>query len=376
MKLILLSLILCLLVCCKGKHKEETALYNINVTPKQNEIILSDWFTLDTVFQIKGELVAEIEKIIPITDGYIVMGRSALGGLFRVSSKGEYMGSIIGVGRGANEVINIVDVAPDEKNKDIIILADFGREVVIYSVEQSIITNRFTLPESYIARSIAKLDSARYVIYKDLPYSDRPEYKVSVYNSLTDEIEANYLPLNKEAAEYISFIQRNNLFRNNNTICFYESFLDTVYSVSSDGINALISFEKDVYQIPEKKLYSGYKDFRGFMDFCIKSKYIWAHVNLYKCGDLILSQYVYDNVDYINVASVNSYNSLSDVIINDDVFLDGMCPVLKFNIVGCGDEYLFLAYEPDFIGKYKETKSMNIDEDESSCVVILKRKNE
>lgn len=362
-----------LCVSCGTTVTKPVDVYTVDIRPQNESITLSDYFALDTIIQIKGEIFAGIDNVIRTPFGYVIQGESKDGELHLVSLDGDYQKSIIKPGRGPGEALNIVDVSYDSQTHCLDILSDYGLNIIVYSLDSNQIVNQYTLPESYVSRAVERLDRDTYVLYKDLPYSDKDEYKISIFDCKNNQIKAQFINLNKQAAEYISFIQRNNLYKRGSDVFFYEAFVDTIYRISSDTLKPYFAYSKNQYKIDESDLYSNYSDTRQFIDFCKKSSSIWAHINCYEYKDLLISQYVYNNVDYINIAQIGSSDSHSGSEITDNIVTDSKCGVIDFRVIGADEDFLYVSFDALKLASSKQSAKYNVDVNGNPCILLLKK---
>lgn len=363
-------------VACNTSKPNRNSQFSVTVDPTQNtEIKLSDYFYLDTIVQLSNVIIASIDNLIPNSNGYVVHGTSDHGELLAFSSDGTFKGQIMQIGRGPNEAINIVDIASDFDEK-LAILTNFGQQINIYSPSDNSIERTINLPSTYVARNIEKLDSSRYVLYKDLSYSDEPEYKISIFNEQSGQVEQNFLALNKKSTEYMSFIQRNNLFRHNDgNVYFYESFNDTVYRVTKNALEPFLTFDKGRLGMPEEMLTQGFTDVMQFVNFCKESSYIWAHLDCYRCGDMFVSRYKYLNQPFINISDISIGSSKSSTTIDDDIVLHKTYEDAQLPIVGTSGEYLYLGINSSELKDCLQDTRFTIGaSQEEMCIVRLKIK--
>lgn len=362
-----------LFIACNQAAKKPIDVFTANIEPQKGSIILGDYFALDTIIQIRGEVFAGIHNVIKTPFGYIIQGESKDGELHLVSLDGDYQKSIIKQGHGPGEALNIIDVSYDSQTHCLDILSNYGLNIIVYSLDSNQIVNQYTLPESYVSRAIERLDNNTYVLYKDLPYSDEDEYKISIFDCTNNQIKSKFINLNKQAAEYISFIQRNNLYKRGSDVFFYEAFVDTIYKISSDTLRPYFAYNKNQYKINESDLYSNYSDTWQFIDFCKKSSSIWAHVNCYEYKDLLISQYVYNNVDYINIAQIGSNDSRSGSEITDNIVTNSKCGIIDFRVVGADEDFLYVSFDPVKLASSKQPTKYNVDVDGNPCILVLKK---
>lgn len=373
---IIIFFVCAVFVACNTSKYNRNSQFSVTIDPTQNtKIKLSDYFYLDTIVQLSNVIVASIDNLIPNSNGYVVQGISDHGELLAFSSDGTFKGQIMQIGRGPNEAINIVDITSDFDGK-LSILTNFGQQIDIYSPSDNCIERTIKLPDTYIARNIERLDSIRYVLYKDLSYSSEPEYKISIFNERTEKVEQNFLPLNKESVEYISFIQRNNLFRHDDgMIYFFESFNDTVYRATKDALEPFLAFDKGQFGMPEEMLTQGFTDVMQFADFCKESSYIWAHLDCYRCGDMFISRYKYLNQLFINISDISLGRSKSSTTIYDDILLHKTYEDAQLPIVGTDGEYLYLGINSsELIDCLQGTRFTINSLQEGMCLVRLKIK--
>ncbi|MFI3265388.1 MAG: 6-bladed beta-propeller [Rikenellaceae bacterium] len=331
-----------LLLSCTPSNKTNTNAIKIKVT--QQELKFSDIFSSYERIEFKGKMMADIINIIKVAKGYVVQTSNRAPELLLFDNGGQFISSIVNIGRGRDEVLNIMDIYYDSKAEQIEILADFGMKVLIYSLNNSEIVDKFDLPQSiFVARSLSKLDDDRYVFYKDDAYDDSENYKVLVYNRASDTIEQKFIHFIN--IESISFSQSNNLYKNGDDVIFYEAFLDKGYRISRDTITEYFTFDKGSRAVPENQLNREHGDLMDFVDMCTANNYIYGHINCYEYNDMIFSLFRHNEESYINIANLNKCTSESYTSINDDLVSGEAVNLPAYFVIASDEQGLYLSQD-------------------------------
>lgn len=346
-KIILYILLFGFLVHCKSIQENSVFENSAKIIPQNNILKLSSIFNDYKLIQLSGIAFTNIQKVEIIDSLIIVKGVSAEAELHVFTLSGQHVYPVIKKGRGADETLNIQDFIIDREQKNIEILCDYGRKIVVHSLEEKKNIKEIQIcPEIYSAQNLQKIDSQRYVLYKQCGFTSDNEYKINIFNGETRRLENHFLQINKKASEYISFSQYNNLYKKDGEIYFYETFVDTVYRCTPGHIQPAWIFDKQQYAFPRKLLYKGYQEVGEFIETCKNSSYIWGHINVFEYDRFFISIFNQDNKLYLNVTDKVKKSSTSYTEFLDDLIWDEKLTLTQLVQIGCDSNYCFFYIEP------------------------------
>lgn len=226
------------------------------------------------------------------------------------------------------------------------------------------------LPESYVSRSLERIGDTYYVLYKELPYSDKDEYKISLYNKNTQQIEYSFLPLDKVQAEYISFTQSNNLYKQNGKVYFYEAFLNAIYEIDT-VIKKHVVFDGGRNQMSKNQIKGNFKDVMDFVEFCKNSGNIWSHINCFEVKGKIISRFRVSDQLYINIAYPDKEQSHSYSTIYDDMIFNDVIQLNDIKFISNDNNDLYGIIEPTIFAKHPEVENVNTSEMSNPIIIKL-----
>ena len=343
---------------CKSTNKPANEVVNSSkIIPQNNILTLSSIFNSYKLIQLSGITFTSIQKVEFIDSLLIIKGKAADSELHIFNATGEYIQSIIKTGRGSEETLNIQDFIIDYDKRNVDILCDYGRKIITYSLEKRKIINTTEIcSEIFSAQNLQKIDSNRYILYKQCGFTNDKEYKINIYNIQKNFLENGFLPINKKSSEYISFSQYNNLYKNNNNFYFYETFIDTIYRCTSQKIEAYWYFDKQKYTFPQKLLYKGYQGLNEFIDICRNNQYIWGHINVFEYKDMFFSLFNYNKALYLNITNKTNKESTSYTKIYDDLITNEKLELTQLIQIGNNTKYCFFYIEPFELLEIIDTK--------------------
>jgi hypothetical protein len=246
------------------------------------------------------------------------------------NKSGKFQNYIGGIGSGPGEYSSVMDLCIDS-TKDIIFVYDYVNNKIIH----------YRLNGDYIGYTPCKTHSHKLVFHnnKFVLYNPRPtqcfadDYAITILS-----IEGRILQkLSKREKE--SPLEKPALFSSlyvlNDTICFWDSYSDTVFFIDNKKTSPKFKFDLGKRKIPEKLFESNslffqeYRNYDNISGFIETSKFIfaWGHSrDVPKLISVIKKTKQIENVfvQYGNHGLVNDLNEGPDffpqfVISNDDV---------------------------------------------------------
>lgn len=355
MKNITTLILYCIFILIVGCNQQEGTIdvepeaFEVELIPANDTLTLSSLFNSFEIIQLDSVYLSDIIDVQRADSVIIVQSKSNNTDLHIFNISGKYLKSLISYGKAYNEAINIQSFCYNKYNKTIDVLCNYGMDIYQYSLENGKLYKKIKLPQKRIF-SVADfeiLDSLSYMLYKNLGNTQEDEYKLYKYNYIKDEIENEFLKLDKRLAENISIGQRNNLYIKNGNLYFYETFLDGIYKYNCDSlkIEKRILFKPNKFSIPEKILKKNVRDELEFIRTCINCDYIWAHINCIEYKNHIFSFYTYKKTVYGNIIDIKKHQSASYAYIHDDLISHSYLPIGYFRIISSDDKYLICNIE-------------------------------
>lgn len=294
---------------------------SVTIVPSEDVLQMSTLFhTHYDIIVPTGIVLTTVSKVLMLDSVMIVTGKSFDGDAHLFRNNGEYIETLIKRGQGPNEAMSVWAVKVYQN--DAYFLVNAGTEIMRYSLEQKIFVDRFRLPAEIVAVADFEIvDSDTFIFYKNLTGRLENEYRLYVYERKTNRIVNRWLPLPSKATEYISFAQKDCLYKRDGKIFFYEVFQKGIYELTKEGPRGHIAFKDNEYVMPDNELYGNYT-FDSFIDFCMESPYVWAHRAMYEGSSFIMSNYTYKKGYYWNVIDKNRNLSKSYRKVDDDLLFE------------------------------------------------------
>lgn len=340
--------VLFLLIGCKSQNINKIRIKDapvmVEIVPTEDTIRLSDFFQTCNMLELKGTLLSEINDV-KLTEDFIIIQSKAQGKDLHIFDKqGNFIRSLVYYGRAKNEVLNIQAFCYNEYLNTVDALCNYGMEIKRFPINGAICST-IPLPKESIfsARDLEILDATTYVLYKDIGNLDIPEHKLYLLDCEKNKVVDAFIPFDREIEEKISFGQRNNLYRKNGCVYFYEVFQNGIFEVTKDGVNPYIAFTKNSYTLPSD-FFQTSRDIRDFIGQCKAHNYVWAHINCYQYKELICSFFTHSSKIYGNIIDLNQKKSHSFLYLNDDLFTYSIIPANMLNIIGSNDENLICNF--------------------------------
>lgn len=320
----------------------------VEITPSADTLVLSDLFAKSRYVEMKGLLLGYVAAVKQAGDTLVVQSKVDNRDLHLFDREGNYLRSVLHYGRAANEVIDLYAFCCNRSEGTIDVLCNYGTEIKRYPLDGKTPPQTLSLPrESVVAvNDMALAGDSTYALYKDTGYLDSLEYKIYLYDARTNAVAKAFLPLDKAAAEKISIGQSVNLFRHDGKLYFYEAFQNGIYEIAEEGPRPALAFRRNAYTVPAEELERS-NDAMEFIQSCMESPYVWAHIDCRPCGDRIFSRFTYDRKIYCNVIDLASRDAHSYLYIRDDLHSGETYPADQFYLVGSEDGMLICKAATD-----------------------------
>lgn len=352
--------------------------FKIEVVPGEDTLRVSDWFSSINEITLTGCVVGEINEVVRFGDHYYASGQfydtdengntsESQSLVSEFDEAGRLIKHLIKQGRGPEEMLNVLAIKINPYNQCLEILGDYGQRLCRVDLSTSAFKGGFSIGETEIivAENFAPLSDGMYAFYKNLPYSEAEEYKVYVYDEAKSSVICCGIPLEKDIAELVSMVQKNNLFCFDDKVLFYECFMNTMFEVKQDTIAPFLTFASNEYLFPETALHENYRGLNEFVERCRESDWIWSHQNFYPLKEILISTYRYQNCRYINLIDTEKKQSHSFRFVYEDIkyglVLDTNDRWLSF--VGSDNNEVILAFDSFALNLVHERNNEEPEED-------------
>lgn len=364
--------ILLFLISCKSVIKEtevyrtedrEKAPISVSIEPQHETLYFSSLFSSGKVIELSGCTISNIEKVILLADGRLVVVASRIfpgdnssiisskAGLF--SSEGVFLAPLLRIGNGPNEVINVQDVKVNPFKKSLDVLSDFGRKILRFDIDSQEIVEIIPIDSMEIVcgEGFLPLYGNKFLIYKNLSHTKDQEYKLYLFDATTGKVLDRFLPFDKQTAETLShFEQRNNLCEVGDDLFFSEGFMNTLYKFKEGDLVPYVGFRDNKYSLPDELLHRSYTQSFDLIEEAAHASKIYFHGSFFFSAGKIFSTYKYlTDQQYFNVISCDEQKSISYDSICDDICtgISASCKEHKFSVVATDSEHVFFKLETD-----------------------------
>ena len=175
-------------------------------------------------------LISRIEKI-KIIDNYILIKDKYYKSLLIFNTNGNFLHKIDKVGEGPDEYINIFDFSYDPENKWVYIYDNYLMKVIIYNLNNDVITN-YKL--EFRPFDIEFLNDGKVAFYMPRPkFHDTDNSSIIIMNN-HGKIIKKLLRHNSNEYSLDDAIRFFKLFNFNDTLSCWESYYDTIYRITND----------------------------------------------------------------------------------------------------------------------------------------------
>lgn len=352
---------------CKTKEADDSyrtadrkaAPVQVSIRPGEETFTFSEHFSNCDTVNLEGCLISHPEQFYVLEDGRLVLRANILQktaegeinsrvGVF--SSNGKLLGIAARVGRGPEEMVDIVSIKPNPFLGTIDVLGFAGTKVYRYDAETLRKKDEFSIMTSdiIVAENFIPVDADKYLFYKNLAYSEDEEYKLYLYNATTGAIEKTFLVLDKKVAESLCFVQYNHLSAHGEDMFFSEGFLPVVYKYENAELKPYIGLNYGKYEVSDSELKADYGGDVVELSMCLdNSSRIYGHMSFYFTDSEIYSTFFYRGPSYLNVISMPEATSVTYSQMNDDMVLhrEVSWKEYKYRIAGSDGNTLYILAE-------------------------------
>jgi|GEM_PF-3243883 hypothetical protein len=350
---------------CHSESKRGLA-PEIAIDPTQDAtIVFSDFFSEGEIIRIETDtcIVSNIWRIMAVdsTEEQYFLGATANGYKchWLNSSTGELRG-IVRRGGGPNECNRITSIFSDG-NGFIYLYDDMLSKLFRFSVNGELVeTKRLEL----MGRDAQFLNEKLLVSYTE--YNEtRDGAKVFIINSGNGNVEQTFLKhLKPEVVNERIFSCATNLYRHNDTVCLFEPFSDTVYSISHDNVSPRFIFNAGRHRIPEGLYGNPNVKLADFVKRCESSDYVWYINRFFETRNHVIFTFMYGKKRHLAIYSKVNHRCFSSSSLFDNLatHIEEEEIPYYFAPVGATDNCVFFVVEPfHLIENIERMKQSNPD---------------
>lgn len=342
--------------CSQNKDIEPD--YEVEIIPRNDTLYFGSMFDSYEYVGLSGAVVSQVSDIIRLDSILIIKcavmaeDASPRPSVNIFSNDGKFLRPAVRIGRGPDEILTIENICYNKYTGTLDILGNYGQTIYKYDLKTCTLRKKIQLDKEriFVAEDICPIDESRYMVYRKYPYVDGDEYKLCVFNASSGETESEFLEMDEELAEKLTFGQSNNLFDAHGDIFFYEAFGQMIYSynISEGNLVPHIGFKKNAYSVPDNILAKEYPDLRNLVKVLEESRYIWHHVNVYEYKQYLVSSYLCDGLIYCSIIDTDTMQEKSYSVINDNLVWGLSTDDTRgcYYLIGTDRDYMMFAVEP------------------------------
>jgi hypothetical protein len=241
-------------------------------------------------------------------------------------------------------------------------ILDYNKNSILrFSTENGKYLNELKIYGDIYPDDFEKIENNDYIFFEKIPLSNNsvPGHKIKIYSSIEKKPISGYIPVDLVLSKYLFFAEMTNLYQFDNSVCFFTSFNDTIYTISRQMKNIKYIFNLGKYQIKRNVLYNDYKEVFDFGEKCIESSCIWDINCLLETQMGVFFRFRYGNDFFYAFYNKSTKETISSNRFNDNMVLNRIgisTEILK--PVGKGDKSLFFRLEvPVFLKSIDNLKS-------------------
>jgi hypothetical protein len=356
-KIFIILVVSILTLNTSGQTKPSDKPKIINLIPQTDIIKFSDVFKSYKIYRLKSDnkhYLKVVTKVIPADDKFIIGAATDDSRVHLFNKNGDYLANVGLVGRGPREYLSVrsLKVYPSQK---LIEILDYNKNAILrFSTDDGRYLNELKINSNINTDDFEKIDNNYYMLFEKIPTSEgnQASNKVKVY-SISEKKEVNgFLPVDPILSKYLFFGEMTNLYHFDNSICFFTSFTDTIFSISKQQKTVKYIFNLGKYLIKKNVLYNNYEKVFDFGDKCIESLCIWDINCLLETQTNVFFRFRYGKDFYYSFFNKSDNKTINSNRFNDDMILNKIgTSVEMINPVGKGDNCLYFRLEIPFFLK-------------------------
>jgi hypothetical protein len=329
----------------------------INVAPQTEIIKFSDIFKNYKIYRLKSDnkhFLRTVSRVIPIDDKFVINATSDNSRVHLFDKNGNYLANVGLVGRGPSEYLSVrsLKVYPSQK---LIEILDYNKNSILrYSTDDGRYLDVLKINENINTDDFEKIDNNYYILFEKVPTSqtNQSTNKVKVYSVSENKEVKGFLPVDPILSKYLFFGELTNLYQFDNSICFFTSFTDTIFSISRQQKTVKYIFNLGKYLIKKNILYNNYEKVFDLGEKCIESLCIWDINCLLETQSVVFFRFRYGKDFYYSFFNKSNNKTINSNRFNDDLILNKIgISTEMINPVGKGDNSLYFRLEAPFFLK-------------------------
>ncbi len=340
----------------------------ISIYPDYDTLKYSKFFSGYTIHQLKSDptyLISTISRVYFTENRIIAFGKSDNARIHLFDKFGNYISSIGFSGRGPEEYSSIRSAKINEIN-DLLEVLDYDKnDILKFSLKNGKFVTKTDIPNYITPDDFEKIDNSRYVFFEKYPMQEKNSKRIKFYNLQTGKTTNEYFSYNPILEGYLYFGELTNLYRYNDTICFFTSFTDTIYTIHNDRMYPRYIFEPGRYSISRKVLYNRYNNVMEFGKKCIESSCIWDINTILETDDYLFFRFRFREEIFYSFFDKHAHSFSCSNYFFDDLCLGitGKSTEL-ITPIGSTNTSLLFRIEPYYFKKYIDAKKKNLSSSE------------
>lgn len=201
---------------------------------------LSDFISNVKLIKLHSEgkiLLGDQPDVLYFGESYILMRSEKRNKIGLYDKKGEIISVIGNIGKGPAEHANLVTGTIDPTEKFILLYDEMGQKLILFDIEGNFIREKkVDAPRSFsINSTITFISTDTFGLMIPRPSSPTSDYaSIRIFNLELEPVANALRRANDNLLVRYNFI-RNEFFRSDNGVAFWETFNDTIFRIEEDG---------------------------------------------------------------------------------------------------------------------------------------------
>ncbi len=293
----------------------ETIFVNLKNEPLKTSLIFKDPILIR--LQPGVSPIGRIDKLKVFDDNIYILSNMKI---FKYGSNGSFLNILDKSGRGPGEYVSPFDFLVDED--DNIEVLDFrGKKILKYDKYGGFLDEWKN--EMYAFAFIK--DKEKYFIFggNSNKVTDYEDKMVFVFNKWKGHVIEKYIPVDKNMANYLNFVDLRNIQKINNEIFLGFSPYDTIYKYDDGLLSTIFIIDFGNRKIDQQIYSRKFDDILAFNQFLTDKDLCHYIYNFLLSPQLLFFNFFYKNNYWLGVYNRESGLVLNSNVIEDDLFLIG-----------------------------------------------------
>lgn len=282
-------------------------------------------------------------------------------GIFSFDEQGKFKAAIGSKGKGFGKFKVLNDFNVDTTNNRIELMDRRGQKMLYYTLNGLFIDEwKFGIN----ADTFTKLDDHTYLFYTsnmiNIEEGDKSGYKLMVVDRSTSAIQSRQLRIDDHKANFILYSDITNFLRNQDSLVFIQSGVDTIYNIVHSKISPRHIFDFAGSNIPDEFYEKDYKDVSYFDRAIEKTEFAGLfNTFLFENNQCVLTFVKKGKKRYLVAHLKNNNRNIVSSELIDDLYFKGNKEVVDWSAVprGQNENNLYYVVESSsIINKIESTK--------------------